>query len=87
LSSGAQICTSVSNTSMCSASKRDWISFVVVGFGLLSFAFVRRSFPLVAALALALALTLALKRLLMHHSVVSSSACLPLWSSYLFSGS
>ena len=82
MSSGAQICTSVSNTSMCSACKPDWISFLVFGFGLLSFAFLLRSLPLFATLAFALAL----KRLLVRHNAVSSSACLPLGSSYLFSG-
>ena len=70
MSSGAQSCTFISNTSMCSACKRDWISFIVFSFGLLSFAFLLCSFPLFAILALALAL----KRLLMHHNVVSSSA-------------
>ena len=72
MSSGAQSCTFISNTSMCSACKRDWISVIFFSFGLLSFAFLLCSFPLFAILALALAL--ALKRLLMHHNVVSSSA-------------
>ena len=49
-------------------------SVIVFRFGLLYFAFLICSFPLLAILALALALALALKRLLMHHNVVSSSA-------------
>ena len=74
MSSGAQSCTFISNTSMCSACKRDWISFIVFSFGLLTLAFLLCSFLLFAILALVLALALALKRLLMHHNVVSSSA-------------
>ena len=82
MSSGAQICTSVSNISMFSACRRDWISFLVFGFGLLSFAFLFRSLLVFATLVFALAL----KRLLVRHNAVSSSACLPLGCSYLFSG-